>query len=120
MFKLDYARILSHARATRELGAYERLHTACSMNKVTTGLVPLTAGAAYAHIFKTKPTDTSKHMKAIAVVGSLAFITNIYAVYARGQIAPTEDRLIEKYVMTLDDSTLTNYVKGNRRFPNAK
>ena len=62
VWKTDYARILSHARATQELSAYERLFTAISVNKgVTFGLVPLVAGGAYAHIFKTKPADISKH-----------------------------------------------------------
>ena len=62
VWKTDYARILTHAKATGELSSYERLHSAITMNKgVTFGLFPLVAGGAYAHIWKMKPTDISKH-----------------------------------------------------------
>ena len=109
-----------HARATAELSAYERLHSVCNLNKAVSALVPLVGISAYCHIWKAKPKDTSKHTKAIAGVTALALLTNIYAAYSRSQIAPTEDRLIEKYVYTLDDKTLNNYALGGRKFPNAK
>ena len=83
MWKTDYARILMHARATAELSAYEKLHSACSLNKAVSGIVPVVALGAFAHIYKAKPADTSKHMKAIAAVSSLALLTNIYAAYSR-------------------------------------
>ena len=83
VWKTDYARILTHARATSELSAYERCHSAISVNKgITFGLVPLVGGGAYAHIWKTKPTDISKHKKAVMVVMGLAGITNLWALYS--------------------------------------
>ena len=50
---------------------------------------------------------------------AIAALTNIYALMSSQKIAPTEDRLIEKYVWTLDEQTLNNYARGSR-FPNAK
>ena len=50
---------------------------------------------------------------------ALALLTNVWAAYSRQQIPQMEDRLIEKYVWTLDQVTLDNYSK-NVRFPNAK
>ena len=121
VWRTDYARILSHARATQELGAYERCHSAINVNKgISFGLVPLTALGAYGHIWKTKPSDIGKHQKAVGGVIALAVLTNMWAAYSNGQIPVMEDRLVEKYVWPLPDSTLTNYAKGNRRFPNAK
>ena len=62
VWKTDYARILMHAKATSELSAYERCHSAVKVNKgISFGLVPLVGVGAYAHIWKTKPTDISKH-----------------------------------------------------------
>ena len=91
------------------------------MNKgISFGLVPLVGAGAYAHIYKTKPSDLSKHKKAIGATIGLAILTNLWAAYSSSQIPNIEDRCIEKYVWTLDDSTLTNYSKGGRRFPNAK
>ena len=74
---------MTHAQATKELSSYESLKSAINVNKAVTGFVPLVAGGAFAHIFKVKPVDTSKHMKAIAAVTSLALLTNIYAAYSR-------------------------------------
>ena len=83
VWKTDYARILMHAKATSELSAYERCHSAISVNKgISFGLVPLVGGGAYAHIWKTKPTDISKHKKAVMVSLGLAAITNLWALYS--------------------------------------
>ena len=51
---------------------------------------------------------------------ALALLTNIWAAYSNSKIAPMEDRLIEKYVWTLDQPTLDKYSKGGHRFPNAR
>ena len=89
------------------------------MNKGVSGLVPLVAGGAYAHIWKAKPTDISKHQKAVGAVVALAAITNIWSLMTKSKIPDMEDRLMEKYVWTLDDDVLDSYAKG-ARFPNAK
>ena len=117
----SYARILTHARATKELISYERCHTAVSVNKgISFGLTPLVFAGAYAHIYKTKPTDLGKHKMAMAGTLALAVATNICALYMSSQYIPAmKHRLMEKYVYTLDDATLLNYTKGTR-FPNAK
>ena len=121
VWKTDYARIMTYARATKELSAYERCHSAISINKgISFGLVPVVGTAAYAHIYKTKPTDLSKHKQAIGATIGLAVLTNLWAVYSSQQIPKMEDHLMEKYVWTLDDETLSNYAKGGRRWPNAK
>ena len=83
VWKTDYARILMHAKATSELSAYERCHSAVKVNKgISFGLVPLVGGGAYAHIWKTKPTDISKHKKAVMVSLGLAAVTNLWALYS--------------------------------------
>ena len=79
----DYARILTHARATKELSKYENLKSAVTVNYGVTGSVPVVAGAAFAHIFKTKPDNYSKHSKAVAGIVGLAILTNMFAAYSK-------------------------------------
>ena len=120
VWKTSYGRILMHARATSELSSYERCKTAIVANKgVSFGVVPLIGAAAYAHIWKTKPTDLTKHKQAMAVALGLAMLTNIWALSSYQRLPGLEDRLIEKYVYPLDDKTLDSYAKGSR-FPYAK
>ena len=120
VFKTDFARILTHAEATRELSTYNQYQSSISINKVVSfGILPVVGAAAYAHIWKTKPKDLTKHKQAIAATVVLAVLTNIWATYSSAQIPAMEDRLIEKYVWTLDNQTLDNYA-NRRRFPNAR
>ena len=120
VWKTNYARILRHAHATGELSSYENCKTAISTNKgVSFFLVPLVGVALYAHILKMQPTDVSKHKKAMGAVLGLAVLTNCWALASYQKLPGLEDRLIEKYVYTLDDATLNSYARG-ARFPNAK
>ena len=121
VFERDHVRILQHARAHGELAAYQRLHSAVSTNKgVSFGLVPLVGLGAYAHIFKTKPTDLTKHKQAICATIGLAILTNVWAAYSSAQIPAMRETLTDKYVWTLPDQTLEKYAQGNHMFPNAK
>ena len=74
---------MTHARATKELSQYENCKSAISVNKgISFGLVPLVGTGAYAHIYKTKPTDLTKHKKAIGATIGLAILTNLWAAYS--------------------------------------
>ena len=120
VFKKAYGRVLLDQKATADLNAYNRINSAISINKgVTLGLAPVVGLGLYAHIWKAKPTDITKHKQVGAGLLALCVLTNSAAMYYSGQKAPLEDKIIEKYIWPLPTEVLESYSK-NHRFPNAK
>ena len=74
--------MLADQRATSELAAYNRINSVVSVNKgVTFGLAPLVGIGLSGHIWKTKPTDISKHKKVGVGVFTLMVLTNVASAY---------------------------------------
>jgi hypothetical protein len=119
-FDKDYARILTTAKAHKDLKAYERILTSIGLNKlIDYGIVPLTlAGAAGAH-YKFPGQHVDKRNKVLMGVGTVALLTNAWAFSSMQRKSGMEARLIEQYVIDLPDERLKRYAI-RATFPLAK
>ena len=80
------------------------------MNKIyCLGVAPFIGAGLAGQIAYFKPTDLGIHMRVGAVVVGLGVLTNVLSMQAGKKIPDMEERLIDKYVMPLDDLTLSKY-----------
>lgn len=77
---MDYARILTNAKAGRELKEYQSAKNAISLNKtISFGLVPVTAAALFGIQYKFPQKYVKQRQQVLLGVAGLAILTNIYA-----------------------------------------
>ena len=118
---MDYARILTNAKAGRELKEYQGARNAISLNKtISFGLVPVTAAALFGIQYKFPQKYVKQRQQVLLGVAGLAILTNIYAAISGSKIPTLEATLIDKYVLDLPFEQLKRYERGIHKFPNAK
>ena len=99
---MDYARILTNAKAGRELKEYQGAKNAVSINKtVSFGLVPITAAALFGIQYKFPQKYIQQRQQVLIGVAGLAILTNIYAAIQGSKIPTLEANLIDRYVVDL-------------------
>ena len=118
---MDYARILTNAKAGRELKEYQGAKNAISLNKtISFGLAPVTAAALFGIQYKFPQKYIKQRQQVFLGVAGLTILTNIYAAIQGSKIPTLEATLIDKYVLDLPYEQLKRYERGIHKFPNAK
>ena len=119
IFEKNSTKILEHNKAFADLKQWNRMHMFVGVNNgVSKGLLPLTAVAFGAMLYKKPEIRPDVRNKVMIGVVCLCIATNAAAHYARGKIPELSDRLTTDYVIGQKEMTLRRY-EGNPAFPYA-
>ena len=118
VFFKRYQLILEQAGARKELNEYNGLKGTVSRNKYFLGVPAVALLGCVGHQMKF-PADQMLYKKIMAVTLGIAALHSAYAFSCSTKISPLEERLIDTYVLPLDNVALDKFDK-NHRFPMSK